>query len=343
MRRDRRAWVIPTVVAMFALAIGLVLGSGPLRTALIGSLGTQVDSLEDQVATAELAADRANVTNEYGDEWVGATAPQLLGTALAGHSVALVSVDEPETDAVSGVQSRLTQAGATVAASVTIEPLWTDPNQSAFRAALAPQLAPSVAGLDGTESIDEVFARALAQALFPTLVLDVGGNADGETTDGETTDGDTTNGDKSVDNGASAASKAKERAGVLWTLLTDSGLVSGNLEGAADAVVMVAGEPPSDADESSLQATSNTTVVGVFAQYNAAIVAASGPDADGDLVASVLADAAVLAPRVSTVTWVDTAYSQVTVALALREQFDGWVGHYGPGEGREAAPPPLVQ
>jgi len=338
VRRDRRAWVIPTVVAMFALAIGLVLGSGPLRTALIGSLGTQVDSLEDQVATAELAADRANVTNEYGDEWVGATAPQLLGTALAGHSVALVSVDRPETDAVSGVQIRVTQAGATVAASVTIEPLWTDPNQSAFRAALAPQLAPSVAGLDGTESIDELFARALAQALFPTLVLDGGGNADGGTTGG-----DATNGDKSVDNGASAATKAKERAGVLWTLLTDSGLVSGNLEGAADAVVMVAGEPPSDADKSSLQATANTTLVGVFAQYNAAIVAASGPDADGDLVASVLADAAVLAPRVSTVTWVDTAYSQVTVALALREQFDGWVGHYGPGEGREAAPPPIVQ
>jgi len=328
---------MPTVVAMFALAIGLVLGSGPLRTALIGSLGTQVDSLEDQVATAELAADRANVTNKYGDEWVGATAPQLLGTSLAGHSVAVVSVDKPQTDAVSGVQSRVTQAGATMAASVTIEPLWTDPNQSAFRAALAPQLAPSVAGLDGTESIDEVFARALAQALFPTLVLDGGGNAGGGTTGGGT------NGDKSVDNGASAATKAKERAGVLWTLLTDSGLVSGNLEGAADAVVMVAGEPPSDADKSSLQAIANTTLVGVFAQYNAAIVAASGPDADGDLVASVLADAAVLAPRVSTVTWVDTAYSQVTVALALREQFDGWVGHYGPGEGREAAPPALIQ
>lgn len=337
MRRDRRAWVMPTVVAMFALAIGLVLGSGPLRTALIGSLGTQVDSLEDQVATAELAADRANVTNKYGDDWVGATAPQLLGTSLAGHSVAVVSVDKPQTDAVSGVQSRVTQAGATMAASVTIEPLWTDPNQSAFRAALAPQLAPSVAGLDGTESIDEVFARALAQALFPTLVLDGGGNAGGGTTGGGT------NGDKSVDNGASAATKAKERAGVLWTLLTDSGLVSGNLEGAADAVVMVAGEPPSDADKSSLQAIANTTLVGVFAQYNAAIVAASGPDADGDLVASVLADAAVLAPRVSTVTWVDTAYSQVTVALALREQFDGWVGHYGPGEGREAAPPALIQ
>ena len=338
MRRDRRAWVMPTVVAMFALAIGLVLGSGPLRTALIGSLGTQVDSLEDQVATAELAADRANVTNKYGDDWVGATAPQLLGTSLAGHSVAVVSVDKPQTGAVSGVQSRVTQAGATMAASVTIEPLWTDPNQSAFRAALAPQLAPSVAGLDGTESIDEVFARALAQALFPTLVLDGGGNAGGGTTGGGTT-----NGDKSVDNGASAATKAKERAGVLWTLLTDSGLVSGNLEGAADAVVMVAGEPPSDADKSSLQAIANTTLVGVFAQYNAAIVAASGPDADGDLVASVLADAAVLAPRVSTVTWVDTAYSQVTVALALREQFDGWVGHYGPGEGREAAPPALIQ
>lgn len=318
--RDRRGWVIPTVVGMFALAIGLVLGSGPLRTALIGSLGAQVESLEDQAAAAELAADRANVTNDYGDAWVDAIAPQLLGTTLAGHSIAVVAVDAPDAESVAGVEAAVVQAGGTVAASVVVEPLWTDPNQSAFRAALAPQLAPSVAGLDGSESVDEVFAQALAQALMPDLVT---GEAE--------------------EDSAGIAPEDDDRGAVLWKLLSDAGLVSGTLDGAADGVAMIAGEAQSDADAQTLQATANTTLVGVLAQYDAAVVAANGPDAEGDFVATVLADAEVLATRVSTVTWIQTPYSQVTVALALREQFDGWVGHYGPGDDREAAPPAIAE
>ncbi|WP_430866925.1 copper transporter [Demequina aurantiaca] len=326
--RDRRGWIAPVAVGMFALAIGLVLGSGPLRTALIGSLGVQVDSLEDQVAEAELAADQANVTNDYGDEWVDATAPQLLGTTLAGRTVAFVSVDDADAEAVAGAQAHVVQAGGTVAASVTVESLWTDPNQSAFRAALAPQLASSISGLDGTETVDQVFSQALAQALLP-------GTADPAAESAGS-------GDEADANAADPIGPNEEdRGAVLWALLTDAELVSGTRTGPADAIVMVAGEAPSDAGESSLQVTANLTLIGVFAGYDAPIVAANGPDADDDLVASVLADAAVLAPRVSTVTWIDTTYSQVTVALALREQFDGWVGHYGPGEGREAAPPPI--
>ncbi|WP_061966148.1 copper transporter [Demequina aurantiaca] len=318
MKHDRRGWVVPVVVAMFAMAIGLVLGSGPLRTALIGSLGAQVDSLEDQVTAAELEADRANVTNDYGDDWVAGTAPQLLGTTLAGGNVAFISVDNANADAVSSAQGYVEQAGGSVAASVTIESLWTDPNQSAFRAALAPQLAPSISGLDGTESVDELFAQALAQSLLPPAA----GVDDGE---------------QQVPPDAAA----EDHAQVLWTLLTDADLVSGTREGPANAVVMVAGETPAVDDESSLQATANTTLAGVLTQYEVAVVAANGPDAPGDLVSDVLADADGLAQRISTVSWIETSFSQVSVALALREQFDGWVGHYGPGDGSAAAPPPI--
>lgn len=329
--RDRRGWVAPTVVGMFAVALGLVLGSGPLRTALIGSLGAQVNSLEDRVADAELAADRANVTNDYGDDWVDATATQLLGTTLTGHNVAFVLVDEPDADAVAGAQARVTQAGAEVAAAVSVDALWTDPNKSAFRAALAPQLAPMITGLDGDETVDEVFAQALAQSLLPELIP-----ADGSATDP---------GDGGDGGGVSIGPAEDDRGAVLWKLLSDAGLVSGTRDGGADAVVIIAGEAPGTADESSLRATANLTLVGAFAQYDAALVAVNGPDTDGDLVSAVIEDTAVLASRVSTVTWIETAFSQVTVALALSEQFDGWVGHYGPageGEGdREAAPPPL--
>jgi hypothetical protein len=317
---DRRGWVVPVVVAMFAVAIGLVLGSGPLRTALIGSMGAQVDSLEDQVADAQLASAQAQGENDYGAQWLDATVPTQLAGTLQGGSIAVVSVDGANTDDIAGIENRLTQAGATVAASVTVESLWTDPNQSAFRAALAPQLAPSVSGLDGTETVDEVFAQALAQAL---VAQQVDPAADAVAQDGS---------------GATAADA--DRSQVLWTLLEDSGLVSGTRNGDANAVVLVAGAGDAGEDEAGLEATANITLATVLAQQEIALVAANGPDADGDLVSTVLADTEVLAPRVSTVTWIQTPYSQVTVALALREQFDGWVGHYGPGEGREAAPPP---
>jgi hypothetical protein len=315
---DRRGWVVPVVVAMFAVAIGLVLGSGPLRTALIGSMGAQVDSLEDQVADAELASSQAQGENDYGAQWLDATVPTQLAGTLQGGAVAVVSVDGADPDDISSIETRLTQAGATVASSVTVESLWTDPNQSAFRAALAPQLAPSISGLDGTETVDEVFAQALAQALVPEQV--------DPTADAAAQDG-------------SGAAEA-DRSQILWTLLEDSGLVSGTRDGDANAVVLVAGASDASDEVAGLEATENITLATVLAQQEIAFVVANGPDADGDLVSAVLADTEVLAPRVSTVTWIQTPYSQVTVALALREQFDGWVGHYGPGEGREAAPPP---
>jgi hypothetical protein len=325
--RDRRGWVVPVVVAMFALAIGLVLGSGPLRTALIGSLGAQVDSLEGQVDEAELAAERANVENDYGQEWVDATAPMLLGEELSGRAVATIALDGADANATEGVARRIVDAGGSVAAAVTVAPLWTDPNQSAFRAALASQLAPSVIGLDGHEEVDEVFAQALAQSLMPTLVPQDGDGDDGEGDDGEAADSE-------EELGAAA-----DRAGVLWTLLSDAGLVTGEREAAADSIVLIAGEPAEDDAVAESQVASQATIATVLTQYDAALVAANGPDAEGDLVSTIIADTDVLAPRISTVTWINTPYSQATVALALREQLDGWVGHYGPGEGREPAPP----
>lgn len=326
--RDRRGWIVPVVVGMFAMAIGLVLGSGPLRTALIGSLGAQVASLEDQVADAERAADQANVSNDYGDEWVSAVSPQLLGDTLSGHSVALIAVDTPDADDVAAVGGHIETSGAVVASSVVVEPLWTDPNQSAFRAALAPQLAPSVVGLDGTESVDEVFAQALAQALIPESVPAAAAEP-----------GDGADSEEVVPIGPAE----DDRGAVLWKLLSDAGLVSGSRDAAADAVVIIAGEAPGVDDESSVQRQANATLVEVFAQYDAPLVAANGVDAEGDLVSTVMADANGMAARVSTVTWIHTPYSQATVALALREQIDGWVGHYGPGEDTQPAPPPIAR
>lgn len=321
--RDRRSWVVPVVVAMFAMALGLVLGSGPLRTALIGSLGTQVDSLEDQVDAAERSAEEADVTNDYGAAFIDVRATELLNGALDGHVVATVAVDAPHADDLAAIELRFQEAGATLGASIAIEPTWSDPNQSAFRAALAPQLATSVAGLDGTEGVDEVFAHALAQALMPDRFPEGVDSETGVTgPDGEV---------------------GADRAEVLWTLLADAELVSGTRTEGADAVALVAGEAGTSDDSTHLQATSSTRLARVFAQYDVAIVAASGPDQDGDLASAVVKDVDDLGARVSTVTWVNTPYSQVSVALALQEQFAGWVGHYGPGEGRAAAPPPQAQ
>jgi len=320
---DRRSWIVPVVVAMFAMAIGLVLGSGPLRTALIGSLGTQVESLEDQVDAAERSAEEANIANDYGAAYIDATAPGLLNGALDGHVVATVAVDAADTDDLGAIELRFQEAGAKLGASVAIEPTWSDPNQSAFRAALAPQLAISVAGLDGTESVDEVFAHALAQALMPDRFPEGVDSETGVTgPDGEV---------------------GADRAEVLWTLLADAELVSGTRTEGADAVALVAGEAVTPEDATQLQATSSTTLAQVFAEYDVAIVAANGPEQDGDLASAIIKDPDDLGARISTVTWINTPYSQVSVALALQEQFAGWVGHYGPGEGRDAAPPPPAQ
>ncbi|WP_084126298.1 copper transporter [Demequina sp. NBRC 110054] len=288
-----RYHVVSLAAVFLALAIGIVLGSGPMRTALVQSLSDDVDTLEQQVDDAASEVETAQAEAEVGNAYAAELEAFLLADTLEGVDVALVSVSDPSDSRVESAREALVKAGATISADVTVEDAWTDSTQSTFRTALAEQLAGQVVDVDpSTTSSDRLLAHALAQSLVPT----------GDDSDGSS---------------------------VLLDLLKQADLVTGTITGSSTAIVVVSGDGGDDEDARAAASDTLAGVVGVLDGYVDGTVATQGGSATGDL-ASALRNVPDTA-QISTVTQVGTIYGRTAAALALVEQIAGGSGHYGAG------------
>ncbi len=289
-----RYHVVSLAAVFLALAIGIVLGSGPMRTALVQSLSEDVDTLEQQVDDAASEVETAQAEAEVGNAYAAELESFLLADTLEGVDVALVSVSDPADSRVESAREALVTAGATISADVTVEDAWTDSTQSTFRTALAEQLAGQVVDIDpSTTSSDRLLAHALAQSLVPT--------------------GD----------------DASDGSSVLLDLLKQADLVTGTITGSSSAIVVVSGDGGDDEDARAAVSDTLAGVVGVLDGYVDGTVATQGASATGDL-ASALRNVPDTA-QISTVTQVGTIYGRTAAALALVEQIAGGSGHYGAG------------
>ncbi len=319
--KDFRYHVVSLAAVFLALAAGIVLGSGPMRDALVGDMSDQIVALEQESDDARADADTARAQTATAQQFTDEAAPTLLSEVLLGVPVATVGVAEPDSGAVNGVRDRLVQAGSTVAGEIVIEDAWTNPDQTAFRSSLASTMAPNVVGVDDASSPPTVLAHALAQALMPGVLPPGSSEEDLATTD--------------FPDPANAA----DRSALLLDLLVESGLVSGTTTAPVEALVVISG---AGSDEEAVRAELSSTFAAatvIFAQYSPGVVVASGPDAAGDLPSAVQ-NAPDAATAVTTVVNGTDEYGQITVPLALARSLAGTVGHYGPGDGRTLIPPP---
>lgn len=302
-----RYHVVSLAAVFLALAVGVVLGSGPMRTALVGDLNDEVDRLEAEVAEGEVQVEQAQLSGVVGEQFAMEAEPLLLGGTLDGATVALVMVLGATTGQADEVRDALVVAGAEVVADVTLDEAWTDAGQAPFRAALADQLGGSVGGLVGDETTDEVLALALAQALLA-------GDGEGEPGDGPQ---------------------------VLLDLLRQAELVDGAVTSPAESIVIVSGDIGSADDALAAASGMVARTVGVLTGEATGAVVAGGPEAPGDLASAVRNSPA--AAGASTVVDAFTTYGRIAAALALAEQRDGGSGHYGAGEGRDLLPAGTVE
>jgi len=223
-----RSKVLVAALVVFALAIGVLIGSGPLRAGFSGN-AAQAEELEQAQANAKAAAADAKQGREFAD----AASPVAVRGFLTGHTVALVRTADATDDDVATAAAHLTDAGAEVGAKVALTDEWTVENRGPFREALADQITAALANSPAGETSSQVLATALAQTLAPGIAA----------------------GDDLV--GAAAT----ERADTLWTLLTDAALVTGERTGDSDMFLLVA--PGGDVTDlaNAFVATSNGTVV----------------------------------------------------------------------------------
>jgi hypothetical protein len=166
---DFRYYLVSIVAIFFALAIGIVLGSGPLEgninNVIRGTnaqLAQEKKDLQDKVVTLQDGLDASQT-------YAGTTAPLTLDSQLGGQTVALVVLPGAAEAQVSSVDTALSQAGARVGSVVRLTDAWSDPTQQDVLGRVADGLDRTTTDSNASVAAGQALADALVSA-SPTAV-----------------------------------------------------------------------------------------------------------------------------------------------------------------------------
>lgn len=317
---DFRYHLVSVIAIFMALAVGIVLGAGPLKEDIGTTLTSEITKLrEDKAAlNGELTTARRSVA--AGESYAAASRPVVLAGRLADRRVVVVAAAGADEQVVSGVQTALTESGATVASVVRLSDEWTRP-------ASAGELTASVRQAAEALQID---TRAVGDGLLPGTVL-----------------GRAALTGPVQDRGQVEESRARQ----AFEVLRGKGLLSVRGEDPTGATLLVTVAAPMVANPAAgtgpqVQAYARL-VRGADAVSNGSVlVSPTRPTDDADnlsaaaVVSGVRADRAAAA-AVSTVDDADRAMGQVATAVALAAQQQGGAGRYGIGSDAESVIPDL--
>lgn len=289
--------VVSLVAVLFALSVGLVLGSGLLSSGTGTAAAVQVVDLQAETALLRerVAATQSSVA--FSDAFGAAIQDQQVAGALTDRTVVLVALPGADEASLSSMREALVAGGAEVTGTVTILPEWTDAGSASVLDSLAAQLVTSGATLPDSDGYER------GAVVLASSVLEPAGSEQPE--------------------------------GIVETTpaaYVESGLValSGPLRGPAELAVVVAGGPVEDDAEADRRLEALRSVAVAFDSEGRGAVLAGPPESAGSLgvVDAVRADPD-LAGELSTVDVVSLSSGRTTTVLALAEQADGGVGHYG--------------
>ena len=315
---DFRYHIVSLISVFLALAVGIILGAGPLKESIGDQLTGQVDALRADKDTLRSELDAAGTALTDAESFVAATAPSLLEGVLPDRRVAVIQTGTIDDAVYDSVEQQILASGATVSARVQVTDAWTDPDQASTRQSYATSLADY---LDAPPT--EGFDTTLAQVLVDSL-----------------TDADPANPD------AFSADAVLTRAilvdGELVEVLTEPQapadafvVLTPTVEGASDNRT-----PAQDDDLAAASAIEIKLVTAAQDGSEGVVVAGTVPVKD-DLVSVIRSDAD-LAASLTTVTGIERITGAVNVPLSLAARINGQVGQFGFGEGATAPAPPAV-
>jgi hypothetical protein len=126
-----RHHIVSLVSVFLALAVGVVLGGGPLS-----DLGRD-DRAASATTTPKQAAQR---TADFGDQFATSAASTLYGGRLADHRVAVVTMPGADADTTAALTAQVGAAGGQVSGTYAARPALTDPAQKSLVDTLGSQL-----------------------------------------------------------------------------------------------------------------------------------------------------------------------------------------------------------
>jgi hypothetical protein len=333
---DFRYHLVSLVSVFLALAVGIVLGAGPLKDTIGTAITEDAASLRQQTAALRSQLDTADSGIAHRDDFVAAVTPALVADQLGGHSVALVLLPDADTAIVKPLTQALRAAGARVTGQVGVKDSWADPAKQALRDRLVTQLgvslpatASSATATSAATGATSANATSTNEKLFGLLARAL------------------------VTAEISRTQRSDATAQTVLKGLSGAGLVSVDGDVATPATEVVVIAPAVDQDTGDGGASSPSPVPvdtgTTFRQMASTLdracdgVVVTGPASSarpGGVVAAVRGDPSTT----KVVSTVDTGGPMGVVAtvLALREQLSGRSGSYGFGDGARSPLPALA-
>ena len=171
---DFRYHLVSIVSIFLALAVGIVLGAGPLKEDIGNTLTSEVKNLRDDKAALRAQLDVADKGNQARDEFTTASNRTLLSGRLTDTTVSVVVLPGADSGLVKSTTDTLVAAGARIGSTITVLDAWADPDKATFRSTLGQQLA-SLVQAPNDPTTGEVVNAVLARA----VVTKAGGPATG--------------------------------------------------------------------------------------------------------------------------------------------------------------------
>ena len=306
---DFRYHLVSLISVFLALAVGVVLGAGPLQNSLGTALNDQVTSLRENRKAMQTQLEQTEAAVNNRDDYIAAAATAYLPGTLEGKKIALAVLPEAKSDDIDTIITQVEAAGGTINGRESLTTARTEPSREAFRESYSGQLAGRLGKTVSTDG-NGVLGEGLGAAL------------------------------------TSGSDNARQLMELLTA--TDTPLVSVDtrLNGPADMIVVVGPRSP-DAAETRDAATTDSlsqaasswakALTGTAAVSTAVVV--GGADDETDVVSALRTAKAA----VTTIDSVGQVAAAVSTPLALVSTASGTKGHYGFDKGADAVMPPMAK
>ena len=116
---DFRYHLVSLISVFLALAVGVVLGAGPLQNSLGTALNDQVTALRENRNATQAKLEQTETAVNERDSYITQAATSLLPGTLASKNVAMVLLPDAKAEDADAITTQLKSAGATVTGRVS--------------------------------------------------------------------------------------------------------------------------------------------------------------------------------------------------------------------------------
>ena len=309
---DFRYHLVSLISVFLALAVGVVLGAGPLQNSLGTALNDQVTALRENRNATQAKLEQTETAVNERDSYITQAATSLLPGTLASKNVAMVLLPDAQAEDADAIAAQLTNAGATVTGRVSLTSTWVDLSRENYRSTFSGQVQGHL-GSTNSKDANGILGEALAKAL-------------------------TANDDSS-----------RVLMDMLSVTVDKSGTpfisVDSTPTAAAEMIVVVGPRPQASSGKGATVEASPGEDPKAWAKAlegtagRAPTVVVGSADGDGGVVGIIRSEKA----KVTTIDSVGQIAASVSTPLALASTRAGTTGHYGFDKGAEAVMPPVTK